>query len=98
MDPPQRFMYAVVSLRPQSHDLRVLVLLVAETLLLGSMSILCWLMLVLLVNVVYIPLVEERSLRKTFSGKAYLRYKENFPAGCHVLGRGSRNNATRVRP
>ena len=78
-DPPQRFIvrgpYRYVR-NPMISG--VLALLAAETLMLGSRPILYWLMLALLVNVVYIPFVEERGLAKRF-GKPYLTYKENVP-------------------
>ena len=78
-DPPQRFIvrgpYRYVR-NPMISG--VLALLAAETLMLWSLPILCWLMLALVVNVVYIPFVEERGLAKRF-GEPYLTYKENVP-------------------
>jgi len=78
-DPPRRFVvrgpYRYVR-NPMISG--VLALLAAEALMLWSLPILCWLMAVLLVNVVYIPFVEERGLAKRF-GKPYLTYKKNVP-------------------
>ncbi|MGO9534045.1 MAG: methyltransferase family protein [Syntrophobacteraceae bacterium] len=78
-DPPQRFVvrgpYRYVR-NPMISA--VLALLAAETLMLGSLPILCWLIVALLVNVLYIPLIEERGLAKRF-GKPYLTYKKNVP-------------------
>jgi protein-S-isoprenylcysteine O-methyltransferase Ste14 len=56
----------------------VLALLAAEALMLRSLPILCWLMAALLVNVLYIPFVEERGLTRRF-GEPYLTYKKNVP-------------------
>jgi protein-S-isoprenylcysteine O-methyltransferase Ste14 len=78
-DPPQRFV-----VRGPYRHLRnpmisgVLALLAAETLMLGSLPVLCWLMVNLLLNAVYIPFVEERGLAKRF-GEPYLTYKKNVP-------------------
>ncbi len=78
-DPPQRFV-----VRGPYRYLRnpmisgVLALLAAETLMLRSLPILCWLVVALLVNVFNIPFVEERGLAKRF-GKPYLTYKKNVP-------------------
>ena len=78
-DPPQRFVvrgpYRYVR-NPMISG--VLALLTAETLILWSLPILCWLVTALLVNVVYIPFVEESGLAKRF-GKPYLTYKKNVP-------------------
>lgn len=78
-DPPQRFVvrgpYRYVR-NPMISG--VLALLAAETLMLGSLPILCWLIVALLVNVVYIPFVEERGLAKRF-GEPYLTYRKNVP-------------------
>jgi protein-S-isoprenylcysteine O-methyltransferase Ste14 len=78
-DPPQRFVvrgpYRYVR-NPMISG--VLALLAAETLMLWSLPILCWLMAALLVNLIYIPFVEERGLVKRF-GEPYLTYKKNVP-------------------
>jgi protein-S-isoprenylcysteine O-methyltransferase Ste14 len=78
-DPPERFVvrgpYRYVR-NPMISG--VLALLAAEALMLRSLPILCWLMAALLVNVVYIPFVEERGLAKRF-GEPYLTYKKNVP-------------------
>ena len=57
----------------------VLAILLAEALLLGSLAVLGWFSLFLIVNLVYMPLVEERALEKRF-GTEYARYRQNVPA------------------
>ncbi|UCD65666.1 MAG: isoprenylcysteine carboxylmethyltransferase family protein [Deltaproteobacteria bacterium] len=56
----------------------VLSMLLAETLLLKSWPIFLWLLVFFLLNSVYFPLVEERSLEKRF-GADYLEYKKHVP-------------------
>jgi protein-S-isoprenylcysteine O-methyltransferase Ste14 len=53
-------------------------MLLAETLLLKSWPIFLWLLVFFLLNSVYFPLVEERSLEKRF-GADYLEYKKHVP-------------------
>lgn len=55
-----------------------LLILLGEALLAASLPILVLFLVFLLVNVVYIPLVEEPGLAKRF-GHAYLSYKQNVP-------------------
>jgi len=57
----------------------VLAILLGEALLLGSHAALGWFALFLIVNLAYMPLVEERALKKRF-GADYTRYRENVPA------------------
>ena len=57
----------------------VLAILLGEALLLGSLAVLGWFTLFLVVNLVYMPLVEERALERRF-GTEYTRYRENVPA------------------
>lgn len=54
-------------------------MLLAESLLLGSRTILVWLAIFATVNVVYIRCSEEPGLMKRF-GSAYMRYRSNVPA------------------
>ena len=56
----------------------VLFVLLAEALLTGSRRVLVWLGLFLLMNLVYIPLLEETGLAKRF-GERYRLYKQNVP-------------------
>lgn len=56
----------------------VLLLLLAETLLLQSLPIFLWLTFFLLLNNIYFPLFEERSLEKRFAAD-YLEYKKHVP-------------------
>jgi protein-S-isoprenylcysteine O-methyltransferase Ste14 len=56
----------------------VLGILLGEAVLLGSVPLLVWFGLVLAVNAVYMPLVEEPGLRRRF-GEDYETYKANVP-------------------
>lgn len=56
----------------------VLAVLLGEAALLGSPAVLGWFAAVLAVNAVYLPLVEERGLRRRF-GPAYDEYRANVP-------------------
>jgi protein-S-isoprenylcysteine O-methyltransferase Ste14 len=56
----------------------VLCLLLGEAVFLGSRAILDWFLLATLINLVYIPLLEEPGLEKRF-GADYIRYKKNVP-------------------
>ena len=56
----------------------VLFMLMAETLLLQSWPIFLWLLVFYLLNSIYFPLFEERSLEKRF-GAGYLEYKKHVP-------------------
>ena len=52
--------------------------LLGEAVLLGSVALLSWFGLVSLLNLVYVPLVEEPDLARRF-GAEYLRYKRHVP-------------------
>lgn len=52
--------------------------LLGEALLLGSVNLLSWCGFVLLLNMIYVPLVEEPGLAQRF-GAEYLRYKRHVP-------------------
>ncbi len=56
----------------------VLLVLIGEALMLGSWLIGAWMLVFLVGNAVYFPLVEERGLEKRF-GSSYLQYKTNVP-------------------
>jgi protein-S-isoprenylcysteine O-methyltransferase Ste14 len=56
----------------------VLAVLLGEAALLGSRALLGWFAAVLAVNAVYLPLVEERGLRRRF-GPPYDEYRANVP-------------------
>jgi protein-S-isoprenylcysteine O-methyltransferase Ste14 len=56
----------------------VLCILLGETALLGSLPLLGWCAGFLLVNALYMPLVEERGLERRFGGE-YRLYKGNVP-------------------
>jgi protein-S-isoprenylcysteine O-methyltransferase Ste14 len=52
--------------------------LLGEALVLGSVTLLYWFGFVLLLNMIYLPLVEEPGLARRF-GADYLRYQQNVP-------------------
>ena len=56
----------------------VLLMLGAESLFFGSWQLAGWMLVFLLGNAVYFPLVEERALERRF-GDAYRLYKANVP-------------------
>jgi protein-S-isoprenylcysteine O-methyltransferase Ste14 len=56
----------------------VLMILLAEALLIGSRRILTWFLIFLIMNLVYIPLLEEPGLAARF-GDRYRLYKKNVP-------------------
>jgi len=56
----------------------VLSILLAETVFFASWFLLAWFLFFLVLNLVYIPLFEERSLERRF-GNAYRLYKQNVP-------------------
>ena len=56
----------------------VLLLLLAEALLFHSWPITAWMILFLVGNAIYFPLVEEKGLEKRF-GDEYLEYKARVP-------------------
>lgn len=56
----------------------VLFVLLGEAVLFGSLPLLVWFGLVAAVNAVYLPLVEERGLRRRF-GEDYETYRANVP-------------------
>lgn len=58
--------------------LGVFCILMGEAVVLGSVALLSWFALFLLANLLYIPLVEEQSLRRRF-GEAYTSYRQSVP-------------------
>jgi len=56
----------------------ILAILLGETLLLGSLPLLVWLIIFLLGNFIYVRFFEEPHLEQRF-GNEYLCYKENVP-------------------
>jgi protein-S-isoprenylcysteine O-methyltransferase Ste14 len=56
----------------------VFLILIGETIILGSFAVAVWAILFVLVNLIYIPLIEEPELAERF-GDEYLVYKENVP-------------------
>ena len=56
----------------------VFCLLLAEVLFFGSLALLGWLMIFVVLNLIYIPFLEEPRLEKRF-GEDYTQYKQNVP-------------------
>jgi protein-S-isoprenylcysteine O-methyltransferase Ste14 len=56
----------------------VLGILLGEVICLGSIPLLYWFILFLMINLIYIPLVEEPGLERRF-GEAYAHYRRNVP-------------------
>lgn len=53
-------------------------ILLAESILLQSVPIAVWLGIFIVINLIYMPLVEEKRLEERF-GEEYLQYKRNVP-------------------
>ncbi len=78
-NPPQRFVVRGVYRHVRNPMmLGVFCILLGEAVFFGSVPILGWFAVAVLVNLIYIPLSEEPGLAKRF-GDDYLRYKENVP-------------------
>ena len=56
----------------------VFCILLGEAILLGSIPLLVWFGFFVLVNIAYMPFIEEPNLERRF-GEEYSRYKENVP-------------------
>jgi protein-S-isoprenylcysteine O-methyltransferase Ste14 len=56
----------------------VFMVLLGEGMVLGSVSVVFWFLVFVLLNLVYIPLVEERELRERF-GDEYEEYQRHVP-------------------
>jgi protein-S-isoprenylcysteine O-methyltransferase Ste14 len=78
-DPPRRLVIRGVYRRVRNPMISgVFFVLLGETVLSGSPPLLVWFLIVFVVNAVYIPLIEERSLENRF-GDEYLDYRRNVP-------------------
>jgi protein-S-isoprenylcysteine O-methyltransferase Ste14 len=62
----------------QPLALSIMVLLLGETILLGSWILLVWLVIVIAGNVYYVPAMEEPTLARRF-GEEYLAYQKRVP-------------------
>lgn len=56
----------------------VMCILLGETVFFGSLPLLIWLAIFVVLNAIYIPLFEEPGLERKFGGD-YTRYRENVP-------------------
>lgn len=56
----------------------VIFILLGEAILMGSMALFYWFSFFVIVNIIYIPLLEEPGLERRF-GEAYQDYKKNVP-------------------
>jgi protein-S-isoprenylcysteine O-methyltransferase Ste14 len=78
-DPPQHLVVAGPYRHVRNPMLTsVFILQAAEALLLNSLTIFILLVVFVIANIFYFPLVEEKSLEKRF-GDAYREYKRNVP-------------------
>ena len=78
-DPPQRLVVAGPYRHVRNPMLTSVFLMQgAEALLLNSLEIFIFLLIFVIANMLYFPLVEEKSLEKRFGG-AYLQYRQNVP-------------------
>jgi protein-S-isoprenylcysteine O-methyltransferase Ste14 len=78
-DPPGRLVVRGVYRHVRNPMISgVILILVGESLLFGSGALVAWCVLVMLVNMLYIPLLEEPDLEARF-GAAYQTYKQHVP-------------------
>lgn len=78
-DPPQKLVVRGVYMHVRNPMITgALSILLGEAVFFGSWWLLAWFGFALILNVFYIPLVEERGLAKRF-GDDYLLYKRNVP-------------------
>ena len=78
-DPPRRLVVRGVYRRVRNPMISgVFFVLLGEAVLLGSLPVLVWFLIVVAVNAIYIPFVEERSLSNRF-GDEYLDYRRHVP-------------------
>ena len=78
-DPPQHLVVAGPYRHVRNPMLTsVFIMLAAETLLLNSRALFVFLVVFIIVNTLYFPLVEEKKLEKRF-GDAYREYRRNVP-------------------
>ena len=66
--------------------------LLGEGVTLGSSLLLLWLVIWIVGNLIYTPLIEEPELEKRF-GDAYLKYKENVPRWVPIFWSREENNS-----
>ena len=78
-DPPQNLVVAGPYCHVRNPMLTsVFIIQIAEALLINSWAIFILFIIFVIVNMLYFPLVEEKSLEKRF-GDAYLEYRRNVP-------------------
>jgi protein-S-isoprenylcysteine O-methyltransferase Ste14 len=78
-NPPQRLVVQGVYRHVRNPMISgVFSVLLGESLLAASLPLLCCFVVFVVINAVYIPLIEERGLAKRF-GADYLTYKQNVP-------------------
>ena len=78
-DPPQKLVVRGVYRHVRNPMITgVFAIVLGETLLFGSSALLVWFLFVVVVNLIYIPFLEERGLEKRF-GEDYRIYKKNVP-------------------
>jgi protein-S-isoprenylcysteine O-methyltransferase Ste14 len=78
-NPPRKFVVRGIYRRVRNPMLLgVFCILLGEAVFFGSLPLLDWFAVAVVVNLIYIPLSEEPGLEKRF-GADYLRYKENVP-------------------
>jgi len=76
-DPTQKLVVAGVYRHVRNPMIGgVFCVLLGEAVLWASLSLLCWFLFFLLLNLIYIPLLEEPRLERRF-GQDYLLYKAN---------------------
>ncbi len=78
-DPPKKLI--VIGIYAQfrnSMHIGVFLILTGESIAIGSAALAVWTLLVILGNLLYVQLVEERKLAERFGGK-YLIYKKHVP-------------------
>jgi protein-S-isoprenylcysteine O-methyltransferase Ste14 len=84
-DPPKKLVVAGPYCHVRNPMITsVLIMLMAESLLLGSRHIFGWFVAFFLGNTIYFPFFEEKDLEKRF-GKDYLQYKCNVPRWIPML-------------
>ncbi len=78
-DPPRKLVVEGIYRRVRNPMISgVFAILLGEVLLFGSSALLWWFLFVVFVNLIYIPLLEEKGLEKRF-GEAYRIYKKHVP-------------------
>lgn len=74
----------------------VMSILLGEAIVFGSMSVFTWFAVFVLVNMIYMPLIEERDLEQRF-GDEYLLYKQNVPRWIPRVKAWDERNVARQR-